>query len=146
MIKQGRGGRLINIGSNVIAVPHRGCAPHAVSKAGVVQLTKVLALELGRYGITVNVVAPSLTEVAWPARKLPPSDEFLSNFMPEVPLGRLVRPEENVAAVLFFASDKAAFITGQTLAIDGGYSAGKMCVQGPTTPWMPPGAVRAVTP
>jgi len=146
MIKQGRGGRLINIGSNVIAVPHRGCAPHAVSKAGVVQLTKVLALELGRYGITVNVVAPSLTEVAWPARKLPPSDEFLSNFMPEAPLGRLVRPEENVAAVLFFASDKAAFITGQTLAIDGGYSAGKMCVQGPTTPWMPPGAVRAVTP
>ena len=139
MIKQGRGGRLINIGSNVIAVPHRGCAPHAVSKAGVVQLTKVLALELGRHGITVNVVAPSLTEVAWPARKLPPSREFLASFMPEVPLGgRLVRPEENVDAVLFFASEKAGFITGQLLSVDGGYSAGKLCVQGATTPWMPP--------
>lgn len=138
MIKQGRGGRLVNLGSNVVSVPHRGSAAHGVSKAGVVHLSKVLALELGRYNITVNVVAPSITEVAWPARKAPLSEEFLRNFLPEVPLGhRLVRPQENVEAVLFFASDRASFITGQTLYIDGGYSAGKMIVTGPTTPWKP---------
>lgn len=138
MIRQGRGGRIINLGSNVVSVPHRGSASHGVSKAGVVHLTKVLALELGAHGITVNVVAPSLTEVAWPARKAPLSQEFLSNFLPEVPISRLVRPQENVDAVLFFASERAGFVTGQTLYVDGGYSAGKMRVTGPTTPWMPP--------
>lgn len=140
MIQQGRGGRIVNLGSNVVSVPHRGSAAHGVSKAGVVHLTKVMALEVGRYDITVNVVAPSITEVAWPARKQPLSEEFLKNFLPEVPLGnRLVRPHENVEAVLFFASPRASFITGQTLYIDGGYSAGKMIVAGPTTPWRPEG-------
>jgi 3-oxoacyl-[acyl-carrier protein] reductase len=140
MIAQGRGGRLVNLGSNVVSVPHRGSAAHGVSKAGVVHLTKVMALELGRHNITVNVVAPSITEVAWPARKAALSPEFLRNFLPEVPLGnRLVRPHENVEAVLFFASERASFITGQTLYVDGGYSAGKMIVAGPTTPWKPAG-------
>ncbi len=141
MIAQGRGGRLVNLGSNVVSVPHRGSAAHGVSKAGVVHLTKVMALELGRYNITINVVAPSITEVAWPARKAPLTQEFLANFLPEVPLGhRLVRPHENVEAVLFFASERASFITGQTLYVDGGYSAGKMIVTGPTTPWRPAGS------
>jgi NAD(P)-dependent dehydrogenase (short-subunit alcohol dehydrogenase family) len=137
MIRQGRGGRIINLGSNVVSVPHRGSASHGVSKAGVVHLTKVMALELGRYGITINVVAPSITEVAWPQRKAALSDEFLKTFLPEVPMGRRVRPHENVDAVLFFASERASFITGQTLYIDGGYSAGKMSVTGATTPWVP---------
>lgn len=139
MIKQGRGGRIVNLGSNVVSVPHRGSASHGVSKAGVVHLTKVLALELGQHNITVNVVAPSITEVAWPARKPAPSEEFINNYLPEVPMGRLVRPQENVDAVLFFASDRAGFVTGQVLYVDGGYSAGKMAVRGATTPWMPPG-------
>lgn len=146
MITQGRGGRIVNLGSNVVSVPHRGSASHGVSKAGVVHLTKVMALELGQHNITVNVVAPSITEVAWPARKAPLSEEFLRNFLPEVPLGqRLVRPHENVEAVLFFASERASFITGQTLYVDGGYSAGKMIVTGPTTPWRPGGSERPLT-
>lgn len=138
MIKQDRGGRIVNLGSNVVSVPHKGSASHGVSKAAVVHLTKVLALELGHHGITANVVAPSITEVAWPARKAPPSEEFLRHFLAEVPMGRLVRPDENVEAVLFFASDRAAFVTGQVLYVDGGYSAGKMAIRGPTTPWVPP--------
>ena len=108
-----------------------------------VHLTKVMALELGCYGITINVVAPSITEVAWPQRKAALSEEFLKNFLAEVPMGRRVRPHENVDAVLFFASEQASFITGQTLYVDGGYSAGKMGVGGPTTPWVPPGLTQS---
>jgi 3-oxoacyl-[acyl-carrier protein] reductase len=130
MIAQGRGGRLINIGSGAAVVARIQAAPHCASKAGVVQFTKVLALELGRHGITANVVAPGLTDVGPTSRGGGSTPDYQRNFLPEVPLGRLARPEEIADAVLFFASDRARFVTGQLVNIDGGYSAGKMGIRG----------------
>ena len=130
MIRQGRGGRLINIGSTAGAVARVRAAPHCASKAGVVQFTKVLALELGPYGITANVVGPGLTDIR-AISKANPSDEYRERFIREVPLGRLADPQEIADAVLFFASEAARFITGQAVYVDGGYSAGKLSIDGP---------------
>jgi NAD(P)-dependent dehydrogenase (short-subunit alcohol dehydrogenase family) len=114
MIRQGRGGRLINIGSTAGAVARVRAAPHCASKAGVVQFTKVLALELGPYGITANVVGPGLTDIR-AISKANPSDEYRERFIREVPLGRLADPQE----------------IGQAVYVDGGYSAGKLSIDGP---------------
>jgi NAD(P)-dependent dehydrogenase (short-subunit alcohol dehydrogenase family) len=130
MISQGRGGRILNIGSTAAAVARVRAAPHCASKAGVVQFTKVLALELGPYGITANVVAPGLTDIKQISRAYP-SDEYQNRFIQEVPLGRLADPQEIADTVLFFASDQARFITGQAIYVDGGYSAGKLSIDGP---------------
>jgi len=134
MIERKRAGRIINIGSGaaIVARPHAG--PHCASKAGAAQLTRVLALELGPHGITVNVVSPGLTDVGPTSHFGGSTPDYQRNFLPEVPLGRLARPEEIADAVLFFASDKARFITGQLVNIDGGYSAGKMGIRGSHRP------------
>jgi NAD(P)-dependent dehydrogenase (short-subunit alcohol dehydrogenase family) len=137
MIRQGRGGRVINIGSTGGLVPRIGSAPHTVSKTGVVMLTRVLAMELARYDITANVVAPGLTEVEGPSRKGPISDEYTRNFLREVPMGRLGRYAEMVHATLFFASAQARYVTGQVLYVDGGYGAGKLGVTGETSVFRP---------
>jgi NAD(P)-dependent dehydrogenase (short-subunit alcohol dehydrogenase family) len=133
MIAQGRGGRIVNIGSTAGAIARVRAAAHCASKAGVGQLTKVLALELGPYGITVNVVAPGLTDIR-AISKASPTAEYRERFLREVPLGRLADPQEIADAVLFFASDQARFITGQAIYVDGGYSAGKLSIDGPHLP------------
>ncbi len=129
MIRQKRGGRIINIGSTASAVARVRAAPHCASKAGVIQLTRVLALELGPYGITANVVAPGLTDVGPISHHGGASPEYQRIFVQEVALGRLAQPDEMADAVLFFASDQARFITGQVLYVDGGYSAGKIGIR-----------------
>jgi NAD(P)-dependent dehydrogenase (short-subunit alcohol dehydrogenase family) len=129
MIRQGRGGRIINIGSTASAVARVRAGPHSASKAGVILLTRVLAVELGRHNITANVVAPGLTDVGPISHFGGASLDYQRNFIREVPLGRLAQPDEMADAVLFFASDQARFITGQVLYVDGGYSAGKMGVR-----------------
>lgn len=131
MIKQGGGARIINIGSTASVNARLAAAPHCVSKAGVVMLTKVMAMELGRHNITVNCVSPGLTDVAATSRYSGPSAEYIEAFLNMVPLHRLGQPEEIASMVLFFASDQAEFITGQHVLVDGGYSAGKLSVQGP---------------
>jgi NAD(P)-dependent dehydrogenase (short-subunit alcohol dehydrogenase family) len=134
MIAQKRGGRIINIGSGaaLVARPHAG--PHCASKAGAAHLTRVLALELGPHGITANVVSPGLTDVGPTSHWGGSTPDYQRKFLPEVPLGRLARPEEIADAVLFFASDKAKFITGQLVNIDGGYTAGKLGIRGSHRP------------
>jgi 3-oxoacyl-[acyl-carrier protein] reductase len=130
MIAQARGGRIINIGSGAAVVARVDAAPHCASKAGLVQFTKVLALELGSYGITANVVAPGLTDVGATSRGGGSTPDYQRNFLPEVPLGRLARPEEVAEMVLFFASERTGFVTGQLVNVDGGYSSGKMGIRG----------------
>ena len=137
MIRQGRGGRLINIGSTGGLVPRIGSATHTVSKMGVVMLTRVLAMELAKHDITANVMAPGLTEVEGPSRKGGTSDEYTRNFLQEVPMGRLGRYDEMVHAVLFFASERARYVTGQVIYVDGGYGAGKLRVTGATSVFRP---------
>jgi NAD(P)-dependent dehydrogenase (short-subunit alcohol dehydrogenase family) len=131
MIRQGEGGRIINIGSTAAGNARVQAAPHCVSKAGVVMLTRVMALELGRHNITVNCVSPGLTDVSEVSRHGGATSEYIGNFLNMVPLGRLAHPEEMANMVLFFASEQAAFITGQNIFVDGGYSAGKLSIQGP---------------
>jgi 3-oxoacyl-[acyl-carrier protein] reductase len=130
LIAQGQGGRLILLGSTAGNNARVRSGAHAVSKAGEIQLVHVLALELGRYGITANVVSPGLTDISGISRTVQ-HPEYQQAFLSQVPIGRLAQPEEIAHAVLFLASEKAAFISGQVLCVDGGYSAGKLAVQGP---------------
>jgi NAD(P)-dependent dehydrogenase (short-subunit alcohol dehydrogenase family) len=130
LIAQGQGGRIVLIGSTAGNNARIQSGPHAASKAGAIQLARVMALELGRYGITVNVVSPGLTDIAGISRSTQTA-EYQRAFVTQVPLGRLAAPDEIADAVLFMASDRARFITGQVLCVDGGYSAGKLAVQGP---------------
>ena len=130
MIAQGRGGRIINIGSGAGAIARVKAAAHCASKAGAVHFTRVLALELGAHGITANVVAPGLTDIKKISKSYP-TDEYRDNHLKEIPVGRLADPQEIADMVLFLASDQAKFVTGQAVYVDGGYSAGKLSIDGP---------------
>ncbi|WP_337844730.1 SDR family oxidoreductase [Thermus sp.] len=98
-----------------------GQANYAASKAGVVGLTRTLALELGRYGIRVNALAPGFIETRMTA-KVP--EKVREKAIQATPLGRVGRPIEVAQAALFLVSDESSFITGQVLFVDGGRSIG----------------------
>ncbi len=127
MIEQGNGGRIVNIASTAANNARYAGGAYCAAKAGVVQLTKVLALELGEHGITVNAVGPGFTET--PAT-VESSDEYRANFLAQVPAGRSGRTSDIANAVLFLASPSAEYVNGQTIYVDGGYSAGKLTVRG----------------
>ena len=127
MIAQGTGGRIINIASTAANNARYAGGAYCAAKAGVVQLTKVLALELGEHGITVNAVGPGFTET--PAT-VESSDEYRDNFLAQVPAGRSGRTSDIANAVLFLASPSAEYVNGQVIYVDGGYSAGKLTVRG----------------
>jgi NAD(P)-dependent dehydrogenase (short-subunit alcohol dehydrogenase family) len=130
-IAQGRGGRIINIGSGAAVNARVDAAPHCASKAGIVMLTKVMALELGEHNITVNCVSPGLIDVSQVSRHGGASEGYIEAFLQMVPLNRLGKPDEIANMVLFLASDQANFVTGAHILVDGGYSAGKLSVHGP---------------
>ncbi|RAW83942.1 3-oxoacyl-ACP reductase FabG [Photorhabdus laumondii] len=116
MIKK-RYGRIISIGSVVGSMGNVGQASYAAAKAGLVGFSKTLAREVISRGITVNVVAPGLIETDM-LRALP--EEQLANFSNDIPAKRLGDVKEIASAVAFFASDEAAYITGETLHVNGG--------------------------
>lgn len=117
MIANGKGGSIVNIGSgcNKLAFPR--LVDYTASKGGVEQLTKVSATELGPHGIRVNCVAPGaiLNE-----RTLQESPDYAASWGRITPLRRAGTAEDIAGPVLFFASEAAAFVTGQTLWVDGG--------------------------
>jgi len=119
-MKAQKSGRIINI-SSVSAVGNIGQVNYAAAKAGIIGLTKTLALEFAPYFITVNCVAPGFTETHMTA-KIP--EKIKDKVIDKIPLKRMARPEEIAAMHLFLASDEAAYITGQVFFIDGGISVG----------------------
>ena len=127
MIQQGSGGRIVNIASTAANNARYAGGAYCAAKAGVVQLTKVMALELGEHGITVNAVGPGFTET--PAT-VESSDEYRSNFLAQVPVGRSGRTSDIANAVHFLVSPSAEYVNGQAIYVDGGYSAGKLTVRG----------------
>lgn len=116
-MRERRFGRIVNIGSVNGLAGQFGQANYAAAKAGMIGFTKALALESAARGITVNVVAAGYTDTAMVAAV---PREILEKTIAKIPLGRLARPEEIASAVVYLVSDGAAFITGETLCINGG--------------------------
>jgi gluconate 5-dehydrogenase len=118
MVKQ-RYGRVINVGSYVSVIGRERLQAYAASKHGLLGLTKSLAGELGRHGVTCNAIAPGffLTEMAQPITAHP---ERMKVFTSAIALGRWGRPEELAGAAVFLASEAASYVNGHTLHVDGG--------------------------
>ena len=116
MVEQGRGGRIINITSVHEHIPLRGSSAYCASKGGLGMLTKVMALELGEHGITVNAIAPG--EIATPMTGQ--EDQGPSEEERVVPLGRPGNAHEIAAFVAFLASPDARYATGESIVVDGG--------------------------
>jgi len=116
MIRQ-RKGKIISISSLSALRGLPGQANYAAAKGGVISFTRVVARELGRFGIQVNALAPGFieTEMLQSMNK-----ESLEELIQGIPLGRVGTAQDIVGAVLFLASDRADYITGQTILIDGG--------------------------
>jgi 3-oxoacyl-[acyl-carrier protein] reductase len=116
MMKQ-RFGRIINISSVVGLIGNPGQANYVAAKAGVIGLTKTAARELASRGITVNAIAPGFIDTDMTAVL---GEETRKQMLGQIPLGRFGTAEDVAGAVAFLASDDAAYITGQTLNVDGG--------------------------
>jgi len=118
-----KSGAQINIESLNTWMPLKGVLPYAMSKFGMQGMTRGLALEWGRHGVRVNSLAPGfiLTDLT---RKLWSDPEMQAWNQTNAPLGRLGEPEDMVGTAIFLASKASAFMTGQTLYVDGGFSAG----------------------
>lgn len=119
MVEQGKDGAIVSMASTNGHVGERCLAAYNASKAGVVLLTKTMAIELAPYNIRVNCVAGGAIETDLARDGGVPKD-FLQNYVQKIPLGRSGQPEEVANLIAFLASDEASFITGESVVIDGG--------------------------
>jgi len=119
-------GSIVNVASRLGQVAIPGQAIYSASKGGLIMLSKGAAIDLGRAGIRVNVVAPGITDTemigAW-VRDQPDPQAFRARLEGSIPLGRLATPDEIATVVAFVASDEASHMTGAVIAVDGGYTA-----------------------
>ncbi|HEU0115971.1 MAG TPA: glucose 1-dehydrogenase [Thermomicrobiales bacterium] len=124
MIARGRGGRIVNIASILGAVASEPipAAAYAATKGGVVNLTRDLAVHWAPYGIRVNALGPAYFPSAM-TRELLATPAMLAEIERRTPLGRVGRPEELKGPLVFLASDASSYVTGQTLYVDGGWTA-----------------------
>lgn len=118
-----RTGRIVNVASDAARVGSSGEAVYAACKGGLVAFSKTIAREHARDGITVNVVCPGPTDTALFAdykQGAGNPEKLVEAFKRSIPLGRIGQPEDLPGAILFFASDEAAYVTGQVLSVSGG--------------------------
>lgn len=123
MIEAGRGGRVLNISSvRALLGINSGYSAYVAAKGAVSSLTRQWATEWARYGITVNAIAPTFVDTPQVAMLLG-DPEFKASVVSRIPLGRVGETSDLVGAAIFFTSDASAFVTGQSLTIDGGLTA-----------------------
>lgn len=122
MIQRGGGGKIINIASQVGLVGYEQRPVYCAAKGGVVNLTRVLALEWARYRINVNAVAPTVVRTPM-VEQLLQDRAILEDTLRRIPLGRVAEVDDIAGAVVFLASPASDFVTGHTLVVDGGWTA-----------------------
>ena len=129
MVKQGTGGRIIAVSSNVGRIPRLNNAAYATSKAGVIHLVRAMALELAQYKITVNSLCPGSTASPMLNETQAKGDPDLldgiikgsiEQWRTGIPLGRLADPADQAAMAVYLASEAGRHITGQAICVDGG--------------------------
>ena len=126
MVKLG-GGAIVNLSSHSGLLGSSGRAAYAASKGGIIAMTRVMAVDLAPHGIRVNAIAPGPIDT--PRIRASHNEERHQAWLRAIPLARIGAPEEVAAAASFLASDDASYITGQTLAVDGGFSAAGLRVK-----------------
>ncbi len=123
LLRERGGGSIVNISSinGIVAFPMR--LAYSAAKAGVISMTKILAVEWARYGIRVNAVAPGNTQTEMVRDAIDQGLIDVDAYLAHTPLGRLGEPREIAEAVLWLASERARFVTGQVIVPDGGWTA-----------------------
>jgi dehydrogenase/reductase SDR family member 4 len=121
MIAAGKGS-IVNVSSAGGFRASQGMGAYAVSKAAVIMLTRVLAKELGPFGIRVNGIAPAIVETRF-SELLWKTPEILDQYLKATPMGRIAQPEEISGAVVYLCSDAASYVNGQVIILDGGHLA-----------------------
>ena len=122
MIERGEGGKIINIASQIGLVGYYQRAAYCAAKAGIVNLTRVLALEWAPHSINVNAVAPTFVRTPL-VEKLLEDEAVREEIIGRIPMGRLAEPQDITGSVVFLASPASDFVTGHTLLVDGGWTA-----------------------
>jgi NAD(P)-dependent dehydrogenase (short-subunit alcohol dehydrogenase family) len=128
-----RSGRIVNIGSVTSVNGYAGLGPYGASRGGVKQLTMSLADDWGRYGITVNCLAPGWFKTSQNA-VMYEDPEWVAYLADRIPMKRPGQPDDLRGAIVFLASDASAYVTGQTLLVDGGISTGAVRAIKPSNP------------